>query len=89
MDQFTASEPGRYDVVLMDLQMPVMDGLEASRQIRGSGREDQNVPIFALSANDGEEDIRNIREAGMNGHLSKPFDVGKVYQFLKGIEESR
>ena len=89
VDQFTASEPGRYDVVLMDLQMPVMDGLEASRQIRGSGREDQNVPIFALSANDGEEDIRNIREAGMNGHLSKPFDVGKVYQFLKGIEESR
>ena len=89
VDQFTASEPGRYDVVLMDLQMPVMDGLEASRQIRGSGRKDQNVPIFALSANDGEEDIRNIREAGMNGHLSKPFDVGKVYQLLKGIEESR
>ena len=66
-----------------------MDGLEACRQIRGSGREDKNIPIFALSANDGEEDIRNIREVGMNGHLSKPFDVDKIYQLLKGIEESR
>lgn len=89
VDQFTASGSGTYDVVLMDLQMPVMDGLEACRQIRGSGREDKNIPIFALSANDGEEDIRNIREVGMNGHLSKPFDVDKIYQLLKGIEESR
>ena len=89
VERFASSEPGTYDVILMDLQMPVMDGLEASRQIRKSDRPDRDIPIFALSANAHEEDIRNSREAGMNEHISKPFDVNKVYALLRDIRSRK
>ena len=83
VEKFMASEYGTYDVIFMDIQMPVMDGLKACETIRSSGREDSNVLIYALSANAHEEDVENCRMAGMNGHISKPFDVSRVYDVLR------
>ena len=75
VDMFAASEAGYYDVILMDMRMPVMDGLEATRQIRALEREDaKKIPVIALTANAFEEDVRQCLEAGMNAHLSKPVD---------------
>lgn len=68
-----------FDVILMDIMMPVMDGIEAAGHIRASGREDaQTIPIFALSANAFIEDKRRTRDAGMNEHLSKPLDTKEL-----------
>ena len=83
VDKFMASEHGTYDVIFMDIQMPVMDGLKACETIRNSEREDSNVLIYALSANAHEEDVENCRMSGMNGHISKPFDVSRVYDVLR------
>lgn len=80
------SEPGYYEVILMDIQMPVMDGYEATRQIRSL--EDAalaKIPIIALSANAFEEDRRASREAGMDGHLAKPIETAKLFAVLKEI----
>ena len=67
----------------MDIRMPVMDGIEATRLIRGSGTEDSlTVPIIAMTANAFEEDIRLSREAGMNAHLTKPIDVRSLLRVL-------
>ena len=68
-----------YDLVLMDIQMPVMNGYEATRSIRALGREDTNVlPIIALSANARDEDRRMSMESGMNSHIAKPFDIAHL-----------
>lgn len=76
VDAFAASEPGSFDVILMDVMMPVMDGLEASRTIRAMARPDAGtVPIFAMTANAFYDDIRRSREAGMNEHLTKPLEA--------------
>ena len=76
VDAFAASEPGSFDVILMDVMMPVMDGLEASRTIRAMARPDAGaVPIFAMTANAFYDDIRRGREAGMNEHLTKPLEA--------------
>lgn len=83
VEKFMASEYGTYDVIFMDIQMPVMDGLKACETIRNSGREDRDILIYALSANAHEEDVENCRMAGMNGHISKPFDVSRVYDVLR------
>ena len=81
-----AAEPGTYDVILMDIMMPVMDGLEATRAIRGMEREDcHTIPIVAMSANAFDDDLKKSVECGMNGHLSKPVDVEKLYQTLGEI----
>jgi CheY-like chemotaxis protein len=69
----------RYELIFMDLQMPIMDGYEASRYIRQS---DKEIAIIALSANVFEEDIKKSKEAGMNEHLSKPVEVEKLYKVL-------
>ncbi len=72
-----------YDVILMDLQMPVMDGYEATRTIRGSGREDLlRVPIIAVSANAFQEDVSKAEDAGMNGHVMKPIELDKILEAL-------
>ncbi len=72
-----------YDAVLMDLRMPVMDGMEAARRIRALDREDAKVvPIIALSANDAETDLQKTLEAGMNEHLPKPVDADRLYAAL-------
>ena len=75
LEKFAASDTGYYDVVFMDLQMPVMGGLEAARRIRGLERSDSpSVPIIAMTANAFEDDVKASKEAGMNAHLSKPLD---------------
>ena len=79
------------DLILMDIRMPVMDGLEATRRIRASGHpRARSIPILALTANGLEEDNRDILEAGRNERLSKPLSVGLLYEriqaYVKGNE---
>lgn len=74
VEMFKESAEGYYDLILMDVQMPHMDGYEATRCIRALGRSDaQKVPIFAMTANAFAEDVQKSREAGMNAHISKPY----------------
>ena len=83
VDAFSASYPGTFDCVLMDLMMPVMSGYEAARVIRGLDRPDaEAVPIIALSANAFEEDVALAKDAGMNEHLAKPVDIRKMFQVM-------
>lgn len=83
VDLFGGSPPGTFDVILMDMHMPVLDGVSAAKQIRAMNRSDAaTIPILALTANDFEEDIRRTREAGMNDHLTKPFDMEKIFRVL-------
>ncbi len=80
---FRDSEPGTFDVVLMDLMMPVMDGYEATRRIRALDHPDAaNVPIVAMTANAFAEDRRRAREAGMVAHMAKPFEVDRLTNLL-------
>ena len=73
------SDPGAYDFIFMDLQMPGVDGFEATRRIRSSGLpEADTIPIVAMTANVLPEDVERCLAAGMNGHLGKPFDLGAV-----------
>lgn len=79
VQRFLSSPPGTYDGILMDIRMPVMDGYEATRQIRASSHpQAHTVPIFAMTANAFDEDVRLALEAGMNGHISKPIDFHRV-----------
>ena len=83
VDAFAASAPGTFDCVLMDLMMPVMSGYEAARVIRGLDRPDaKTVPIIALSANAFDEDVAMAKDAGMNEHLAKPVDTGKMFRVM-------
>ena len=84
LDKFAQSEINYYDAILMDLRMPVMDGLQSTREIRKLDRADsRTVPIIALTANMLEEDIEHTAQAGMNAHLGKPIDADKLYRTLK------
>ena len=75
VEMVRTSEPGYYDLVLMDIQMPVMNGLDAAQAIRALGRPDTDtLPIIAVSANAFDEDKARSLAAGMNGHISKPFE---------------
>ncbi|MBQ1507460.1 MAG: response regulator, partial [Ruminococcus sp.] len=85
-EKVAASEPGYYSVVLMDIQMPVMDGYEAARNIRAlKNKELASVPIIALTANAFKEDERAAGEAGMQGHIAKPIDVGEMMKTLSVV----
>ena len=80
---FLASAEGTYDLIFMDIQMPVLDGYGAVRMIRSSARNDAaGVPIYAMTANTFAEDVAKAREAGMNGHIAKPIDIGALMQIL-------
>ncbi len=84
VQKYSESSPFYYDLILMDIMMPVMDGIEAAKKIRGLGRPDAAiVPIVALSANTYTEDINAVREAGMNSHIPKPIDIDKLYGVVK------
>ncbi len=83
VDAFANNPPGTFDAIIMDIMMPVMDGITATKTIRGMDRDDaKTIPIIAMTANAYEEDIRNTHEAGMNVHLSKPIDVELLFKTL-------
>ena len=86
VDMVSASEPGDYHAILMDIQMPVMDGYEATRAIRAlKKRELAEIPIVALTANTFREDVEAAREAGMVAHLAKPVDVQELLSTLQSV----
>ena len=92
LEMFAASEEGYYDVIMMDIMMPEMDGLEATRRIRRMDRKNaETVPIFAMSANAFDDDVARSRAAGMNEHLSKPLSFEKaaavIAQYVRKNEE--
>lgn len=83
VELFAASAEGAFDCILMDVMMPVMNGLDATRAIRAMDRGDAlAVPIVALSANAFAEDMKETREAGMNEHLAKPIEMDKMFQVM-------
>jgi len=83
VDKFQASPVGTYQIILMDIMMPLMDGLAATRAIRAIGRADaKTIPIIAMTANAFMEDIRKCREAGMDAHLAKPLESETMLQML-------
>ncbi len=84
VDMFMAAEPGYYDAILMDMRMPVMDGLDATRAIRASGRPDaETIPVIALTANAFDEDVQRSMQAGLNAHLSKPVEPDALFDTLE------
>ena len=85
VDMFTGSPENHYDLILMDVQMPVMDGYTATGLIRNSGRADSGVPVFAMTANTFAEDIKKAGEAGMDGHIAKPVDMNALFRTIKNV----
>ena len=82
VDTFAASPPGTYDAVLMDVMMPEMDGLTATRVIRAMDRPDADVPIIAMTANLFAEDVAACTEAGMDAHIPKPLERARMVQII-------
>lgn len=86
VDIFAGSKPGEYDLILMDIMMPVMDGLEATRHIRAMDRPDAKlIPIAAMSANAFQDDVERSKKAGMNKHISKPLTGEGVIREIKSM----
>lgn len=83
VEKFEKSETGYYDVVLMDIRMPVMNGYDAAKAIRAMDRSDAVLPIIAMTADAFSEDIQRCMECGMNEHVAKPIDVNKLMKLLK------
>ena len=80
------SKPGYYQLVLMDVQMPVMDGYEASRRVRAlKDKGLSEIPIFAMTANAFEEDKQEALKNGMDGHIAKPIDIEKLFDTLSMV----
>ena len=90
VDAFAQSDPGQFDLILMDVMMPVLDGLGATRAIRAMDRPDASaVPIFAMTANAFPEDMALSRHAGMNEHLSKPLRENELLKTIRRYVKSR
>ena len=88
LDEFTKNPPGTYDAILMDIMMPVMDGLTATKAIRSLTRPDaKTIPILAMTANAFEEDAKQCFAAGMNAHIAKPIDMEFLEKTLQRIYE--
>lgn len=86
VEKMRTAKPGQYDLILMDIQMPIMDGYEATRQIRKlENPETANIPIVAITANAFEEDRQKALEAGMNEHVSKPIDLERLLEAVKKV----
>ncbi len=83
VEKFQASKEGTYDLILMDIRMPVMNGYEASKAIRALERGDAGLPIIAMTADAFSEDIQHCLDCGMNAHIAKPIDVPKLVAQLK------
>ena len=83
---FESHDPGYYDAILMDMRMPEMDGLEATRTIRSLPRDDaRTIPIIALTANAFDEDVQQSMQAGLNAHLSKPVEPEALFETLEKL----
>ena len=75
-----------YDLIFMDIRMPEMDGYQATKLIRKMEREDcQKIPVIAMTANAFADDTIRAREAGMNGHISKPVDMNRLFQIMENL----
>ncbi|MEG1801544.1 MAG: response regulator, partial [Oscillospiraceae bacterium] len=86
LEKFTASPEGTYDIILMDIQMPIMDGHESTRAIRASEHpQAKTIPIYAMTANAFTEDISLALSAGMNGHIAKPIDTEIMYGVIEKV----
>ena len=83
VEKFSASQEGGYDAVLMDVRMPVLDGLAAAEEIRRLTRADaRNVPIIAITANAFSDDVEKSKAAGMDDHVTKPLEPRQLYETL-------
>ena len=90
LEEFEHSLPGQYDCILMDVQMPVMDGYEATRSIRQCGHPDaKNIPIIAMTANAFAEDVKSSLDAGMNAYLLKPIDMNKLEETVISFKKQK
>ena len=90
LDAFLASQPGEFDLIMMDVQMPVMDGYAATRAIRASGHPSAgSVPIIAMTANAFVDDIRDAINAGMDAHVAKPVQIDKLKETIQAIFDNR
>ena len=90
VDKFASHEPGYYSAILMDMRMPVLNGLQATEAIRGMGREDSaDIPIIALTANAFDEDVQRSMQAGLDAHLSKPVEADALFATLEALIEQR
>ena len=85
VEKFVSSEIGYYDAILMDIRMPVMNGYDATRAIRGLERQDKDLPIIAMTADAFSDDVQYSIDCGMNGHLAKPIDFKKCMDMLKKL----
>ena len=86
LEMFSSKPEGYYDAILMDVRMPVMDGLAATEAIRALDRPDaKTVPIIAMTANVFDEDVERSHKAGMNAHLSKPVEPDKLYETMNRL----
>ena len=89
LQRIAGAKPGDYDLVLMDIQMPVMDGYEATRRIRALDNPAlASIPILAMTANAFDEDRRAALECGMNGFRSQPIDISELVKTLQGVFSS-
>jgi CheY-like chemotaxis protein len=90
LDAFTSAPSGTFDVILMDVTMPVLDGYEATRAIRASDHpQATTIPIIAMTANAYAEDVAAAREAGMNDHVAKPIDLDRLLYILSQYSATR
>ena len=86
LEMFEESPVGHYDVILMDVRMPEMDGLEATEAIRKLNRPDaKTIPIIAMTANAFDEDVQRSLQVGMDAHLTKPVESERLYQTLEEL----
>jgi len=90
VEKFEASRPGEYDLILMDVQMPIMDGYAATRAIRsGSHPSAQTVPIIAMTANAFVDDVRDAIQSGMDAHIAKPVQIDKLKTTIQQVLDAR